>query len=92
MRCAEEIEINDYPQQARWKVTHKDALASITEFTGCGVTAKGQFYPPGRNPPVGQRKLFLFIEGNSYEVSDFCPNGFSFCFLFRFCFLVLRDR
>lgn len=67
MRCAEEIEINDYPQQARWKVTHKDALASITEFTGCGVTAKGQFYPPGRNPPVGQRKLFLFIEGNSYE-------------------------
>lgn len=67
MRFTEELEINDYPQAARWKVTHKDALASITEFTGCGVTAKGQFCAPGRNPPPGQRKLYLFIEGNSLD-------------------------
>lgn len=25
------LEINDFPQQARWKVTHKDALAMITD-------------------------------------------------------------
>jgi ATP-dependent RNA helicase DDX46/PRP5 len=34
VRFTDEIEINDYPKESRWKVTHKDALASITEFTG----------------------------------------------------------
>jgi ATP-dependent RNA helicase DDX46/PRP5 len=57
------LEINDYPQQARWKVTHKDALNAITEFTGAAVTTRGSFVPPGRNPPPGERKLYLFIEG-----------------------------
>ena len=33
-RYESELEINDYPQQARWKVTHKDALTQITEMTG----------------------------------------------------------
>jgi len=66
-RFTEELEINDYPQGARWKVTHKDALASITEFTGCGITAKGQYTQPGKNPPLGARKLYLFIEGNSVD-------------------------
>ena len=63
-----ELEINDYPQQARWKVTHKDALAHITEWTGCAVTVKGVFYPPGKQPKQGDEpKLFLFIEGASEE-------------------------
>jgi ATP-dependent RNA helicase DDX46/PRP5 len=66
-RFTEELEINDYPQAARWKVTHKDALATITEMTGCGITAKGQFFPLGRNPIPGVRKLYLLIEGNSLE-------------------------
>jgi len=66
-RFTEELEINDYPQAARWKVTHKDALATITEMTGCGITAKGQFFAPGRNPVPGVRKLYLLIEGNSLE-------------------------
>jgi len=66
-RFTEELEINNYPQAARWKVTHKDALASITDMTGCGITAKGQFFLPGRNPTQGIRKLYLLIEGNSME-------------------------
>jgi len=66
-RFTEELEINEYPQAARWKVTHKDALASITDMTGCGITAKGQFFAPGRNPTQGIRKLYLLIEGNSLE-------------------------
>eukprot|EP01125_Pyxidicula_operculata_P021074 TRINITY_DN798_c0_g1_i1.p1 TRINITY_DN798_c0_g1~~TRINITY_DN798_c0_g1_i1.p1 ORF type:complete len:512 (+),score=139.93 TRINITY_DN798_c0_g1_i1:3618-5153(+) len=67
VRYTDELEINDYPQTARWKVTHRDALASITEFTGCGITAKGEFYPPGRNAPLGKRKLYLLIEGNTMD-------------------------
>eukprot|EP01120_Amphizonella_sp_Union-15-10_P011505 TRINITY_DN4896_c0_g2_i1.p1 TRINITY_DN4896_c0_g2~~TRINITY_DN4896_c0_g2_i1.p1 ORF type:complete len:277 (+),score=85.89 TRINITY_DN4896_c0_g2_i1:544-1374(+) len=62
-----ELEINDYPQSARWKVTHKDALTAITEFTGCAVTARGQYCPPGRTPLPGDRKLYLFIEGSSVD-------------------------
>lgn len=60
---AEELEINDYPQQARWKVTHKDALHAITEWTGAAITTRGSYVPPGRNPTPGERKLYLFIEG-----------------------------
>jgi len=60
---AEELEINDYPQQARWKVTHKDALSAITEFTGAAITTRGSYVPPGRPPAPGERKLYLYIEG-----------------------------
>lgn len=57
-----EIEINDYPQTARWKVTRKDALQSIIEFTGCAITAMGMHVPVGRKAPEGERKLYLLIE------------------------------
>ncbi len=58
-----ELEINDYPQQARWKVTHKDALYQITEMSGAAITTRGTFVAPGKNPPPGERKLYLYIEG-----------------------------
>lgn len=34
MRFTDEYEINDYTQEARWKVTNKEALAEMTELTG----------------------------------------------------------
>lgn len=58
-----ELEINDFPQHARWKVTHKDALGQISEWTGAAITTRGQYFPPGKVPAPGERKLFLFIEG-----------------------------
>ncbi|KAK9806771.1 hypothetical protein WJX72_002237 [[Myrmecia] bisecta] len=58
-----ELEINDFPQHARWKVTHKDAMASINELTGAAVTTKGYYYKPGTAIPEGERKLYLLIEG-----------------------------
>jgi ATP-dependent RNA helicase DDX46/PRP5 len=67
MRYSEELEVNDYPQNARWKVLNQAGLATITEITGCGLTTKGTHVAPGRNPPPGQRKLFLFIEGNTVD-------------------------
>ena len=57
------MEINDFPQNARWKVTHKETLGPISEWTGAAVTTRGQFYPPGKIPGPGERKLYLFIEG-----------------------------
>jgi ATP-dependent RNA helicase DDX46/PRP5 len=67
MRYSEDLEINDYPQSARWKVLQQSGMQSITEMTGCGLTTKGVFVAPGRQPPAGQRKLFLFIEGNTVD-------------------------
>eukprot|EP00898_Chlorokybus_atmophyticus_P003656 jgi/Chlat1/4291/Chrsp29S04385 len=58
-----EVEVNDFPQHARWKVTHKDSLSQITEYTGAAITTRGQYYPTGKNPPPGERKLYLLIEG-----------------------------
>uniref|UniRef100_A0A1J3G9V7 RNA helicase n=1 Tax=Noccaea caerulescens TaxID=107243 RepID=A0A1J3G9V7_NOCCA len=60
-----ELEINDFPQNARWKVTHKETLGPISDWTGAAITTRGQFYPPGRTPGPGERKLYLFIEGPS---------------------------
>lgn len=60
-----ELEINDFPQNARWKVTHKETLGPISEWTGAAITTRGQFFPPGKIPGPGERKLYLFIEGRS---------------------------
>lgn len=61
----EELEINDFPQQARWKVTSKEALAQISEYSEAGLTVRGTFVPPGKQPPEGERKLYLAIESCS---------------------------
>ncbi|XP_037936781.1 probable ATP-dependent RNA helicase DDX46 [Teleopsis dalmanni] len=61
----EELEINDFPQQARWKVTSKEALAQISEYSEAGLTVRGTYVPTGKNPPEGERKLYLAIESCS---------------------------
>ncbi|GMH20849.1 hypothetical protein Nepgr_022691 [Nepenthes gracilis] len=58
-----ELEINDFPQSARWKVTHKETLGPISEWTGAAITTRGQHFPPGKVAGPGERKLYLFIEG-----------------------------
>ena len=58
-----ELEINDFPQNARWRVTHKETLGPISEWTGAAITTRGQYFPQGRIPGPGDRKLYLFIEG-----------------------------
>ena len=39
----EELEINDFPQLARWRVTSKEALAQISEYSEAGITVRGTF-------------------------------------------------
>lgn len=65
-RFEEELEINDFPQQARWRVTSKEAIAMISEYSEAGITVRGTFFPPGKEPKeLGERKLYLAIEGTS---------------------------
>ncbi|KAI9276996.1 P-loop containing nucleoside triphosphate hydrolase protein [Phascolomyces articulosus] len=67
---AEEIMINDYPQKARWRVTNKEQISQITEVSGAAITTRGTFFPPGKQPGPNERKLYLFIEGDSQLVVE----------------------
>merc|ERR1712226_1273517 len=58
----EELEINDFPATARFKVLSRETLTHLAEYSDSMITVKGQYYPPGHNPPEGERKLFLAIE------------------------------
>ncbi|CAG8601941.1 3784_t:CDS:10 [Paraglomus occultum] len=71
-----EIEINDYPQKARWKVTNKEQISQITELTGAAITTRGTYFPPGRHPAPGsgERKLYLFVEGENEYVVEKAKN------------------
>ncbi|KAF2310271.1 hypothetical protein GH714_007523 [Hevea brasiliensis] len=33
-----------------------------SEWTGAAITTRAQYFPPGRIPGPGERKLYLFIE------------------------------
>ena len=62
---SETVVINDYPQHARWKITHKETFDNIIEMTGCAITSKGSFF--GEKAKVGpnDEKLSLLVEGTS---------------------------
>lgn len=63
------LEINDYPQKARWAVTNNANITKIIEANSTSITTKGQFYAPGKTPAEGEEpKLYLLIEGQT-EVS-----------------------
>mgnify|MGYP000418572904 CR=1 FL=1 len=60
------LEINDFPQKARWAVTNRTNVAKILDSTGTSITTKGSFYPPGKEvPPNGDPKLYILIEGDT---------------------------
>lgn len=61
----EELIINDFPQQARWRVTSKEALAQISEYSDAGITVRGTYFPAGKAPTEDERKLFLAIESTN---------------------------
>ena len=60
------LEINDFPQKARWAVTNRTNVAKILESTGTSITTKGNFYPAGKEVPAGaDPKLYILIEGDT---------------------------
>eukprot|EP00004_Rigifila_ramosa_P005009 TRINITY_DN1545_c0_g1_i3.p1 TRINITY_DN1545_c0_g1~~TRINITY_DN1545_c0_g1_i3.p1 ORF type:complete len:270 (+),score=65.85 TRINITY_DN1545_c0_g1_i3:117-926(+) len=59
-----EIEINDLPQLARYKVTHRETVGEIAEKYGVSLTTKGFYTGPGRPLPAGERKLYIVVEGD----------------------------
>jgi ATP-dependent RNA helicase DDX46/PRP5 len=61
----QEFEINDYPREARWKVTQKETTSRLQEEFRTAVTLKGSYVPLGQEPVDGQRKLYLHLEATS---------------------------
>ncbi|KAF8937014.1 pre-mRNA processing RNA-helicase [Dissophora ornata] len=69
-----EIEINDYPPKARLMVTQKMMINQISDHSGAAITTRGVFVEEGKQPPAGERKLYLFVEGDSQLVIDKAKN------------------
>lgn len=63
------LEINDFPQKARWAVTNRTNVAKILEATGTSITTKGSFYPSGKEVQAGgDPKLYILVEGDTEVV------------------------
>ncbi|KIW38144.1 uncharacterized protein PV06_10104 [Exophiala oligosperma] len=63
------LEINDFPQKARWAVTNRTNVAKILESTGTSITTKGSFYAAGKEPGPGENpKLYILVEGDTEVV------------------------
>ncbi|TVY78474.1 Pre-mRNA-processing ATP-dependent RNA helicase prp5 [Lachnellula suecica] len=63
------LEINDFPQKARWAVTNRTNVAKILEATGTSITTKGSFYPTGKDVQAGgDPKLYILVEGDTEVV------------------------
>jgi len=61
----EELEINDFPQPVRWKITSREALAQVSEFSEAGVFVRGTYCAAGKKVTDDERKLYLAIESTS---------------------------
>jgi ATP-dependent RNA helicase DDX46/PRP5 len=60
------IEINDFPQKARWAVTNRTNVAKILEATGTSITTKGTHYAAGKQPgPEDLPPLYILVEGDT---------------------------
>ncbi|RJE22773.1 hypothetical protein PHISCL_04876 [Aspergillus sclerotialis] len=60
------LEINDFPQKARWAVTNRTNVAKILEATGTSITTKGNYYGAGKEPGPGESpKLYILVEGET---------------------------
>ncbi|KAH8067932.1 helicase [Aureococcus anophagefferens] len=60
--CYDELDVNDYPGEARYRVTHRDNILRVQEETGCAIIARGQYIAPGKAPEPGQKRLYLALE------------------------------
>lgn len=72
LKIFKDVSRSDLPQTARWKVTSKEALQRIGEYSEAAITIRGTYFPPGKEPKEGERKIYLAIEsmcqGNQFQV------------------------
>lgn len=62
---ADELDINDYPAEARLRATHRENFLRISEETGAALIHRGVYCPPGRQLQPGEKRLYVAIEASS---------------------------
>ncbi|XP_002161749.2 probable ATP-dependent RNA helicase DDX46 [Hydra vulgaris] len=65
VRYEDEIDINDFPQQARWRITSKEVIEQVRELSESGVTVRGLYIPPNKKPEGDEKRLHLYLESLS---------------------------
>lgn len=68
----EEIDINDFPREVRWKITQKDTTSRLQDEFQAAVTLKGQYIAPNTEPEGGERRLHLHVEATSDRILQTC--------------------
>lgn len=48
-------------------MTSKEALQRIGEYSEAAITIRGTYFPPGKEPKEGERKIYLAIESTCQE-------------------------
>ncbi len=65
LKYTDEIEINSFPQQIRFRITTREVLDDIGEFSESYITVRGLYVPVSREPKEGEKRLFLSLEAKS---------------------------
>jgi hypothetical protein len=65
-----EVEINDFPQHARWKAMHKENLGQISNFTGVAITTHGQYFLLGKQPGPTNRTQAVHVHRGAHGELD----------------------
>lgn len=74
-----ELEINDFQQNARWKVTHKETLGPISEWTGAAITTRGQYFAPASSRTRGTKAVLVhhfLVQRNLADIQFFNSKSF----------------
>ncbi|VUZ49403.1 unnamed protein product [Hymenolepis diminuta] len=71
-RYEEELEINDFPQNVRWRITGREMLTHLNEYCDVGVSVRGIYIPSGKSgaavaaaESADERPLYLCLEANN---------------------------
>ena len=54
-------------------MTSKEALQRIGEYSEAAITIRGTYFPPGKEPKEGERKIYLAIESRRWEHTHQSP-------------------
>ena len=65
LRYEETIDINDFPQQIRFRITTREVLDDVGEFSEAYVTVRGNYIPNNRQARDGEQRLHLAIESKT---------------------------
>ena len=68
LKYSDEVEINGFPQQIRFRLTTREVLDDIGEYSDSYITVRGLYIPESRkssNDIFGDRRLHLSIEAKT---------------------------